>query len=503
MTVPEERVRRLAGGEPNPEGAYVLYWMTASRRLRWNHALERASGWARELGRPLVVLEALRAGYRWASDRHHRWVLDGMADHARALTGGPAHYYPYVEPEPGAGRGLLVALGRDACLVVTDDSPAFFFPRMLRAATARLSARLEAVDSCGLFPVRAVGRAYGAAYPFRRLLQRELPARLRELPEEEPLAAGLPSFSNREAARVDGRSAEGTPTALAEIARRWPPASPGLLAGDPAEMAQLPVDHAVPPVGDQGGPVSGEAALRRFLEERLPRYAAEAAEPAAGATSELSPWLHFGHLSAQQVFAAVAEREGWSPERLGEATGKRTGWWGLSAPAEAFLEQLVTWRELGFNAAAFLDRYDGWGSLPEWARRTLETHADDPRPDLYPREALAEARTDDPVWNAAQTQLRREGRIHNSLRMLWGKRVLEWTPGPREALEVALELNDRWAVDGRDPNSVSGVFWCLGRYDRPWGPERPIFGKVRYMTSRSARRKYRLEPYLRRYAPEA
>jgi len=170
----------------------------------------------------------------------------------------------------------------------------------------------------------------------------------------------------------------------------------------------------------------------------------------------------------------------------------------LSDSAESFLDELVTWRELGFNMNAHRDDYDRYESLPEWARETLEAHETDRRPGLYGLDELERAGTDDPLWNAAQRQLLREGRIHGYLRMLWGKRILEWTPTAREALSVMIHLNDKYATDGRDPNSYSGIFWVLGRYDRPW-PERPVFGRVRSMTSASTGRKVRLQRYLERF----
>ncbi|HJX26846.1 MAG TPA: deoxyribodipyrimidine photolyase, partial [Thermoanaerobaculia bacterium] len=212
--VPEIRIRNLNEAPVRPDGDYVLYWMIAFRRLGWNFALERAAERARELGRPLVILEALRCGYPWASDRFHRFVLDGMADHARRLSRSRVLYYPYVEPEPGAGKGLLEALAERACAVVTDDFPTFFLPRMLRAAGERLRVGLEAIDSNGLFPVRAAERVFVTAYDFRRTLQKVLPAHLDDMPSPDPLAEPLPK-------RL---------TALPEtIRRRWPAASADLL----------------------------------------------------------------------------------------------------------------------------------------------------------------------------------------------------------------------------------------------------------------------------------
>ncbi|GEJ57024.1 deoxyribodipyrimidine photolyase [Anaeromyxobacter diazotrophicus] len=488
MKVPTARLRALNAAPLRPDGRYVVYWMVAARRASHSFALDRAIGLARELARPLVVLEALRAGYPHASDRLHRFVLQGMAEQAAAFARARVVYHPYVEARAGDGRGLLEALAAEACAVVTDDFPTFFLPRMLAAAGARLAVRLEAVDGNGLLPVAAATRVFPTAHAFRRFLQSELPEHLTASPSPHPFR---------------GQPLPEAPPLPPELLRRWPAATPALLAGDAAHLARLPIDHAVPPSPIPGGTRAARAALRRFVEERLARYARDRNHPDLDAGSGLSPWLHFGHLSAHEVFRAVAEAERWTPARLGaRPRGQREGWWGTSPSAEAFLDQLVTWRELGFNMAAKREDHAAYGSLPGWARATLAKHAADPRPAVYGRAALEEARTGDPLWNAAQRQLRGEGRIHGYLRMLWGKKILEWSRSPEEALETAVALNDRWALDGRDPCSYAGILWCFGRYDRPWGPERPVFGTVRYMTSANTARKLRLARYLARWGED-
>jgi deoxyribodipyrimidine photo-lyase len=486
--VPALRVRACNKAPLRADGEYVLYWMIAARRAGWNFALQRAVEHAVRLGKPLVVLEALRSGYRWASERLHAFVIEGMADNARAFEGRPVTYFPYVEPKPGAGKGMVEALAARACIVVTDDAPVFFLPRVVAAAAARLPVLLEVVDGNGLVPLAATEAVFPTAFAFRRFLQAVLPAHLEGAPAPDPLAGvKLPRL-----------------TALPEeIARRWPAAPTALLEGDSDALSALAVDNRVGRVSAvRGGRSAGVTLLRRFLNERLAGYAETRNQPERDGTSGLSPYLHFGHVSAHEVFAAVAKREGWTPERLAsKASGRRTGWWGMSAPAEAFLDQLVTWRELGFNFASKRDDAERYESLPPWARATLEKHAGDSRPRLYTPEQLEGAATHDPLWNAAQVQLLREGRIHNYLRMLWGKKILEWSPSPKHALEVMLELNNRFALDGRDPNSASGICWCLGRYDRAWGPERPIFGTVRYMSSENTARKLRVREYIARYTP--
>ncbi len=485
--IPRARLRVIRDTPLRADASFVLYWMIAQRRLGWNFALDQAVGHARALGLPLVVLEALEVDYPWASRRHHRFVLDGMREHRARLEGTNVRYHPYVEPEPGAGKGLLVALGAEAAVVVTDDYPTFFLPDLVEAAGRALTCRLEVVDSNGLYPMRAAGRDFAAAVHFRRHLQKELPEHLLHFPSEAPLAeTELPPV----------------PASFDRLVERWPAAGAELLEGRAGALERLPLDAKVGPIEARGGTGAGRQQLDRFVDAGLDRYAEARNDPDADAASGLSPWLHWGHLSAHEVFRRVAGREGWSPARLSnEVTARRSGWWGMSAPAEAFLDELVTWRELGFGYCAERADHAHYDSLPDWARTTLADHADDAREHLYDLDAFEAAETHDELWNAAQRQLRREGTIHNYLRMLWGKKILEWTEHPRRALEIMTELNNRWSIDGRDPNSWSGIFWVLGRFDRGW-PERPVYGKVRSMSSDSTRRKVSVDGYLRRYGPD-
>lgn len=472
-------------------GAYVLYWMIAARRTTSSFALDHALARAVELGRPLLVFEPLRAGYRWASDRLHAFVLQGMADNARALAAAGVTYYPYVEPAPDDDKGLLAALAARACLVITDEQPGFFLPRMVAAAGAKLPVRLEQVDGNGLLPLRAADRAYPTAASFRRHLQQVLAPHLVTLPVADPLAR-VPRVVRD--ATIPGA-----------VLRRWRPAPPALLAGTSDALAALAIDHAVPPSPVRGGPAAAAAALDAFVARKLARYGEGHNHPDDDAASGLSPYLHFGHISAHAVARRVWAAAGWDPGRVvgAKVTGSREGWWGLPPSSEAFLDELVTWRELGYGFCFHRADHDQWSSLPAWARRTLTEHATDPRPARYSLRQLADAETDDPVWNAAQRQLLGEGRIHNYLRMLWGKHILAWSPTPRRALAIMIELNNRYALDGRDPNSNTGIFWTLGRFDRPWAPVRPIFGNVRYMSSSSTLKKLRMRAYLQRWGAPA
>ncbi|MBS1817248.1 MAG: deoxyribodipyrimidine photolyase [Acidobacteria bacterium] len=479
---PPLRVRAANDRGVNSGGSFVLYWMIANRRARYNFSLNRATAWARELGRPLVVLEALRVDYPYASERLHRFVIDGMADNQRAFADGPVLYYPYVEPYVGAGRGLLERLSADASVIVTDDYPCFFLPQAVRAAADRVAVRLEVVDSNGLLPLAAVPQAYPAAVHHRRFMQGALRSHLSDWPSPAPDLSSLPG--RLKALPLD-------------VTTRWPAATQELLSGSPVALEALPIDHVVRPVGMRGGSRSAEVALGAFVNERLSSYDQRHNHPDDRGTSRLSPYLHFGHIAAHHVFDAVMKHEQWTVGRLGgRPSGAREGWWGVSNPAEAFLDQLVVWRELGFSTCAKRPHdYDRFEGLPEWAQQTLLRHADDPRPFVYDRAAFEAGATHDPLWNAAQREMVRDGWMHNYMRMLWGKKILEWSASPVEALDTMTALMNRWSLDGRDPNSYAGYMWVLGRYDRPW-PERPIYGTVRSMSSESAMRKIRVARYL-------
>ncbi len=484
--VPSLRIQVLNQAPVNPGGDFVLYWMIANRRTNWNFSLDEAVSWSLNLNKPLVILEALRADYPWASDRLHCFILDGMADNQEYLKKKGITYYPYVEDAPGAGKGLLFTCAVRACLVITDHFPDFFLPRMVAAAARKLPVRLLQVDSNGLLPLRAADRVFPTAYAFRRFIQKNIKNHLDIFPQADPLSGvKLPHLKSLPSSFI----------------QKWPKASSRILRGGGMALSGLPIDHSVAPVTARGGTKAAQTLWQEFLKKRLLHYPEWRNKPEVEGTSGLSPYLHFGHISVHQIFKELMDQENWSINELPEkATGSR-GWWGISEPAEMFLDQLITWRELGYNLCHLREDYDQYESLPPWARETLADHAGDPRPYIYAVGKLECGGTHDPLWNAAQMQLVREGRLHNYLRMLWGKKILEWSADPKEALATMIELNNKYALDGRDPNSYSGIFWTLGRYDRAWGPERPIFGKIRYLSSANTARKIKVHNFVKKYAP--
>ncbi len=479
------------------DGDFVVYWMVAQRRVRHNVALDHAIQAANEHKKPLLIVEPLRVDYPWASDRFHRFVIDGMANHARALGGSGVLYWPYVEPAKDAGKGFLQSVSKHACRMVIDDHPCFHYPTMIASAGQQARCLIEAVDGCGLLPMRAAPRCFPTAHGFRRFLQQELPAHLDHTPLVSPVDDLRTHAHDALEQYVD-----------ASLLSTWQPASGDLLTSTGSDQLEtLPIDHDVTPVdvighgSAVGGMDEARARLEAFVGSRLDAYVEEGRHPSEPVTSQLSAYLHFGMISPHEVLAAIAAALDWDVTTLTPGgRGARQGWWGLPSGSEAFLDQLVTWRELGFNTCFFRDNYMLYASLPDWARKTLNDHRGDRRDPVYDLNTLERGETHDELWNAMQRQLVREGRIPSYLRMLWGKNIVAWSPSPERALETMIHLNDKYALDGRDPNSYSGIFWVLGRHDRAWGPERPIFGKVRYMTSKSTRRKIPTEDYIATYA---
>lgn len=485
--VPLIRITACNSAHTNLKGKYVLYWMTSFRRVQYNYALQRAVEWAIEFKRPLVILEALRLDYPWANRRIHAFVIQGMLDNWEALKDSSVLYYPYVERKKGEGKGLLKRLSQDACIVVTDDFPCFFIPKMLSKAKDLLQVRLEKVDSNGIIPLRLSNKAYEHAYQFRRFWQQRAPELFEDWPRPDPIAD------------IELPRAEEIPEV---IKKTWPSLSEDELRNPDKFLSELSTLENIPTSPLKGGRKEALRHLKDFLENKLLKYT-QRNHPDAEVESNLSPYLHFGHISSHEILKGVFERTNWNMPSINlKQIGKNRGFWNLKEDIQLFLDQLITWRELGYHFCSKRLDYSSYDSLPSWAKNTLGKHSKDIRPVVYEPKDFEGANTHDKVWNAAQRQLLVEGKIHNYMRMLWGKKILEWSKDPMEALEFIEYLNNFYALDGRDPNSYTGIFWILGRHDRPWAPERPIYGTVRYMSTEAAQKKLRLKRYLLRWATQ-
>lgn len=483
-SVPASRIVVHSELDVNTEGEFVLYWMTSARRTTFNFSLDRAIAWAAKLKKPLVVLEPLRSDYEWASDRFHRFVIEGMKVNSECFASSNICYWPFVEKDPEQSHGLLQTVMNKAAVVITDEYPCFFLRTLTRFARRLARCRMESVDANGILPMRSVPKIFSRAFDFRRFWQKNLPDHLSDFPESQPLrkATKLPSYE--------------LPAAWL---KKWPRANFEKLLS-PDGLSSLPIDHSVTVTNQVGGSLRADELLSTFVRDKILRYGSDRNEPSSGVSSDLSPYLHFGHIGAHAILDQVLRATSWQPSLLsGKAHGKNCGWWGLDDSVEGFLDQLITWREIGFNMCFYEPNYEKYSSLPDWVRKTLEKHKKDKREYIYSLGEFERAETHDELWNAAQRELVLDGRIHNYLRMVWGKKILEWSATPEEALQIMVHLNNKYALDGRDPNSYTGIFWVLGRYDRPWAPERPVFGQIRFMSSANTARKIDVKPYLRKF----
>lgn len=428
-----DRMLPLGGGTAAVRGDCVLYWMEQSRRASWNHALEAALQEGARLRVPVYVFSALPGTALEAGVRQRTFLLEGLRETAGALRRrGIGHIARIGDPAAG-----IAALARElhAGAVFTDAGHLRHQRRWREQAAWLLDVPLVEVETDLVVPVwSASGVAETAAWTLRKKLAPHLEHYLRPLVGTDPfLDSSVHGIRTEDPSDVHGLLArfESDPR------------------GDP---------HPMP----QGGEQAGLDRWERFLSGGLDRYGELSREPGVEGTSGMSPYLHFGQVSALRMALEVREHGG--------------------PGAESFLEQLVVRRELAFNLVRHREDYDGFRSVPAWARATLAAHAGDPREALYTLEELEAGATADEYWNAAQRELVETGGIHGYMRMYWGKRVIDWTEDPAEAFSRLVTLNNRWALDGGDPCSYAGIAWCFGMHDRPFGVH-PVTGNLRRLGS--------------------
>ena len=452
-TVTRLRVTKLNTSKENTKGRYVLYWMQMFKRASHNYALNFAIQMANERRLPLVVYEGLKFYYPWASDRLHTFILEGVAEKYVEFSERGIRYLFYLQRNKRDPKNTVAKLAKEAALLVTDDYPCFIVPDH-NSRIAQLNLPVYAVDANGMVPLSAFAKEEYAAFTIRPKVQRLLP--------DLPRVIRTPKVDvQKPALDVDCPETAVSSENIADL------------------MSQCDVDHSVKPSNlYQGGTKAGRERLDQFVRAILPHYDKTRNEPSTDGTSRLSPYLHFGFLSIQEVVAAVERANAPKPAK------------------DAFLEQAIVRRELSFNFTRHNAHYDSLKSLPDWAQKTMRDHADDERPELLDEETIEKAQTYDELWNAAQRELISTGLLHNYVRMLWGKRVIEWQRSYEMAFELLVHLNNKYALDGRDPNSYAGILWCFGKHDRPWF-ERDIFGTLRYMSSQSMGRKFRAKEYIR------
>jgi deoxyribodipyrimidine photo-lyase len=440
-----ERLQRL-NDEKARDGDYVLYWMQHAQRANYNHALEYAIREANARELPLLAVFGITQRFPAANTRSYAFMLEGLRETRRTLHERGIKLLIKMQPPVDAVRELASG----AALVVVDRGYLRIERRWRQRVANRLPCRLVQVESDVVVPVEtASGKQEYAAYTLRPKIQEHLDTFLTEL-EETAL--------ERASATVDEQG-----IGLMDVG---------------ALLERLRINRSAEMVDAfRGGASRANALLDDFLTNKLAGYAESRNDPSQDYLSHMSPYLHFGQISpleiALRVRGADVEEEN----------------------KEAYLEELIVRRELSMNFCHYDPDYDSLACLPDWARETLETHADDRRDYLYDPSDFEAGRTHDPYWNAAQHQMVLTGKMHGYMRMYWGKKILEWTPNPEKAFAIALELNNRYELDGRDPNGFAGVAWCFGKHDRAWA-EREVYGKVRYMSAGGLERKFDIDSYV-------
>ncbi len=425
---------------------FVLYWMQASQRAEYNHALEYAIQQANELNKPLLVFFGITDNFPEANERHYYFMLEGLKEvHAALKEKNIKMVIRHQSPELGAAE-----LSKQADLVVTDRGYLKIQRAWRRYVAERIDCPLIQVESDVVVPVEiASPKEEFSAGTFRPKITRLLANFLSPMAESHPKISSL-DFD-----------VEGFPINDVEKA-----------------IPLLNIDRSVKRVSEfHGGTSEAKKHLQIFIDQKLDRYADLRNDPTLDYLSNMSPYLHFGQISPLYLALKVME-------------SKRPG-------EEAYLEEMIVRRELSMNFIFYNQNYDDFEGLPAWAKKTLIEHSEDPREYLYSLEEFETAQTHDPYWNACQKEMMITGKMHGYMRMYWGKKILEWTRSPAEGMKIALYLNNKYELDGRDPNGFTGVAWCFGKHDRAWF-ERKIFGKIRYMNANGLKRKFDADGYVKK-----
>jgi deoxyribodipyrimidine photo-lyase len=448
---PRVLVRR--DGSPRKGARSVVYWMQRAARIIDNPALNVAIEAANLLGLPIVIYFGVIPNYPNANLRHYHFLQQGLRDVAEDAAELGAGFVVRRAPDT-----LMVFLEEvRAALLIGDENPCREPERWRRSLARRVTIPYWTVDADVVVPSRVFNRSFVLLHHFRPRLKAELPNFLIVPPRVAP---ALP----------------------------WKPRKPLRnfdLTGD-ITSGFSKLDRTVAPIDSfTGGTHTALKRLSDFIRDGLARYDETRNQPETAGTSRLSPYLHFGNIGPLTIALAVekAARSGRVPSKA----------------SERFLEQLIGWRELAILFVRHEPNYDNWECAAPWARKTLLEHVSDPRDYKYTLAQLERGETHDDLWNAAQNEMVLTGWMHNFMRMYWGKKILEWAPDPATAFDWAVILNDRYQLDGRDPNGYAGIAWAIvGKLDRPWF-NRPVFGLVRSMTSKSLARKFDAEAYIRQH----
>ncbi len=443
--IQKERIKNLNDEKPQ-DGKYVLYWMQAAQRTEYNHALEYSIRKANELKMPVVVFFGITEDWPDANQRHYYFMFEGLKKVGKALQDkGIQMIIRRQSPDEG-----VVELAKSAALAVVDEGHSRIQKKWRRNAVRKIECPLYQVETNLIVPVDvASNKENFSAGTFRPRINKQLDKYMVPLKHTKPklYSLGL-RFKSFDIEDID------------------------------KAVSKLNVDHSIGKVTFfEGGTDRAKKLLREFLRDKLDKFDRLRNNPCVDYVSNMSPYLHFGQISPLYIALEV---------RKSSDKGK-----------DSYLEELIVRRELSHNFVYYNNKYDTFASLPPWAERTLNFHRKDKRQYIYSFKDFEQAKTHDPYWNAAQKEMVLTGKMHGYMRMYWGKKILEWSINPQMAYKIALQLNNKYELDGRDPNGFAGVAWCFGKHDRAWS-ERPVFGKIRYMNANGLKRRFDPDAYVKK-----
>jgi deoxyribodipyrimidine photo-lyase len=449
-----DRVKKLNSYSILTDKKYILYWVHSSQRYKFNPSLNYSIELANSHKKPILAFFGLTESYPEANERHYKFMLEGLKELKSNLEKINIPFF-VIRGNP---CDICQKLSEKASAVVVDKAYLRIEKEWNNKLTDSLNCALYEVDNNLVVPIEISSRKeeYSAATLRRKIT----PLLDRYLADVQYKKLTAPSNN----INIEGFEL--------------------LHLGDPARIAkQLNVDHSVAPVEwIKGGESEARKMLDSFILKKLGKYSEKRSDPGLDWTSNMSPYLHFGHISPIQIALSVIGAKNKDNEKS----------------VDAYLEELIVRRELAFNFVYYNENYDGYpGMTNSWAIESLEKHKSDKRGRLYSKEQLENAQTDDDYWNAAQIELLKTGKMHSYMRMYWCKKIIEWSPSPESAYDRSIYLNNKYSIDGRDPNSFAGVAWCFGKHDRAW-KEREIFGKLRYMSYDGLKRKFHMAAYVKK-----
>jgi len=440
--IEKERIKKLNDKKLQNQ-KFIIYWMQQSQRTNYNHALEYAISQSNKYDKDLVVYFGLTQSYPDSNIRHYKFMIEGLKEVKESLRDRGINFVlQQISPEQG-----LVEISKKACMIVVDRGYLKIQRDWRKKVARKINCPMIQIESDVVVPVESASeKEEYAAYTIRGKIKKRVNEYLKPVKNEK---------YKRNFVESDFDSI------------------------DFIDISKENIDDSVKPVQTfTGGTSQAIKHLNLFLKEKIDSYAEKRNDPTLNYLSNMSPYIHFGQISPIFIALSVLKDR--------------------SSGNESFLEELITRRELSMNFVYYNSKYDNFDGLPDWAKKSLKKHERDKREYLYSLEMLEKAETHDPYWNAAQRQMVNEGKMHGYMRMYWGKKIIEWTKKPKDAYNIAVYLNNKYEIDGRDPNGFAGVAWCFGKHDRPWS-ERPVFGNIRYMNSNGLKRKFDADLYVKKH----